>query len=292
MTPINIKELLEAGAHFGHQTRRWNPKMKRFIFGKRHGIYILDLQQTVGHFQRAADFISQTAARGGTVLFVGTKRQAQESIMGEAGRAGMPFVNVRWLGGTLTNFSAIKKRVERLRYLESLEAEDQRRAGFTKKELIGLEKQRMRLTKVLSGLKPMSSRPSAVFIIDPAREHIAVTEARKLGIPVVAVVDTNCDPEEVDFPIPGNDDAIRAVRLFTSRIADAIIDGASLRASRAADEVSGENSAHDSQDGKDSGAVDLGSAALDAKPGRASRPLARDLVGSSPASDNIAAEAP
>jgi small subunit ribosomal protein S2 len=235
LTPITIKELLEAGAHFGHQTRRWNPKMKRFIFGKRHGIYILDLQQTVRRFQRAADFISDTSARGGTVLFVGTKRQAQESIVAESTRAEMPYVNVRWLGGTLTNFPVIKKRVERLRYLEGFETNEERRIGFTKKELIGLDKQKAKLSKVLAGLKPMASRPAVVFIVDPNRERIAVTEARKLGIPVVAIVDTNCNPENIDYPIPGNDDAIRAIRLFTSRIADAILDGANLAASQQAD---------------------------------------------------------
>jgi len=289
LTPITIKELLEAGAHFGHQTRRWNPKMKRFIFGKRHGIYILDLQQTVGRFQRAADFISDTASRGGTVLFVGTKRQAQEAIMAEAERASMPYVNVRWLGGTLTNFPAIKKRIERLRYLESLEVEEQRRVGFTKKELIGLEKQRMRLAKVLSGLKPLGSRPSAVFVIDPNREKIAVTEARKLGIPVVAVVDTNCDPDEVDFPIPGNDDAIRAIRLFTSRIADSILEGASIQASRAADGGEGDDTDADA-DGKGAGDADVGGS-VEAMAGKGTRPSAANMMGSSPSPDNVAAEA-
>ncbi len=230
MTPVTIKELLEAGAHFGHQTKRWNPKMKPFIFGRRNGIYIIDLQQTVALFQQAVEFVADLALRGGTVLFVGTKRQAQEAVAEEAGRVGMPCVTTRWLGGTLTNFGTIKKRIERLRYLETLDADQHRREGLTKKELIGLEKERAKLSKVLSGLRGMSSLPSAVFVVDPQKEHIAVTEARKLRIPVIAVVDTNCDPDLVDFCIPGNDDAIRAIRLFASRIADAIQDGAGVYA--------------------------------------------------------------
>ncbi len=232
MNPVTIRDLLEAGAHFGHQTRRWNPKMKRYIFGRRNGIYIIDLQQTVGLFQKAVNFVADTVARGGNVLFVGTKRQAQETIAEEATRSGMPYVNTRWLGGTLTNFQAIKRRIERFRWLEGMQAEEGRRQGYTKKELIGLEKERQKLAKVLSGLKDLASVPSVVFVIDPSRERIAVTEARRLGIPVVAVVDTNCDPVEADFPIPGNDDAIRAIRLFTSRIADAALEGSDLHARR------------------------------------------------------------
>jgi small subunit ribosomal protein S2 len=228
LNPITIKELLEAGGHFGHQTKRWNPKMKPYIFGRRNGIYIIDLQQTVVLYKKAADFVMETVARGGNVLFVGTKRQAQESILEEAGRAGMPFVNVRWLGGTLTNFPAIKRRIERFRWLEEMQAEEGRRQGYTKKELIGLEKERQKMSKVLGGLRSLASVPSVVFVVDPSRERIAVTEARKLGIPVVAIVDTNCDPAEADYPIPGNDDAIRAIRLFTSRIADAVLEGAGL----------------------------------------------------------------
>jgi small subunit ribosomal protein S2 len=297
LTAVTIKELLEAGAHFGHQTRRWNPKMKPFIFGKRHGIYIIDLQQTLGRFRRAVQYVAETSGRGGTVLFVGTKRQAQESIMAEAQRANMPYVNIRWLGGTLTNFPAIKKRIERLRWLESLETEENRRVGYTKKELIGLEKQRQRLNKVLAGLKSLSSRPAAVFVVDPNKERIAVTEARKLGIPVVAIVDTNCDPEEVDYPIPGNDDAIRAIRLFTSRIADAVLDGVNLRASRAAEGPVEEPSESASTEG---GSASEG----ESSPGEAVPPVqggqapaasgTSGLVGQGPASgsDNIAAEVP
>jgi small subunit ribosomal protein S2 len=234
LTPVTIKDLLEAGAHFGHQTKRWNPKMKPFIFGKRNGIYIIDLQQTLGRFHRAVEFVSEVASRGGSVLFIGTKRQAQEAIMEEATRVEMPYVTHRWLGGTLTNFGTIKKRIERLRSLETLGADSHRKEGLTKKELIQLEKERAKLLKVLSGLKNMNSLPAAVFIVDPNKEHIAVTEARKLNIPVIAVVDTNCDPDEVDFCIPGNDDAIRAIRLFASRVADAIMEGAGFYARRSA----------------------------------------------------------
>jgi small subunit ribosomal protein S2 len=228
-----MKELLEAGVHFGHQTKRWNPKMKPFIFGQRNGIYIIDLQQTVHRAQKATDFVINVAAEGGAILFVGTKRQAQETIQEEAGRCGMPFVNNRWLGGTLTNFMTIKKRIERLRYLESLETDTHRREMLTKKELGKLEKERVKLDKVLSGIKGMSGLPQAIFVIDPKKEHIAVTEARKLKIPVIAVVDTNCDPDIIDFIIPGNDDAIRAIRLFTGRIADSVNEGQNLHQRRA-----------------------------------------------------------
>jgi small subunit ribosomal protein S2 len=230
LNPVTIKELLEAGAHFGHQTKRWNPKMKPFIFGKRNGIYIIDLQQTVGRFRRATEFVAKAVAKGGNVLFVGTKRQAQESIREEAERSGMPYVNTRWLGGTLTNFPAIKQRIDRFRWLEGMESEESRKEGYTKKELIGLDKERLKLRKVLAGLREVTRVPSVIFVIDPSRERIAVMEAKKLGIPVVAVVDTNCDPEETDYPIPGNDDAIRAIRLFASRIADAALEGSGIHA--------------------------------------------------------------
>ena len=255
MTPVTIKDLLEAGAHFGHQTKRWNPKMKPFIFGKRNGIYIIDLQQTLTRFHRAVEFVTELASRGGNVLFIGTKRQAQEAIMEEATRVEMPYVTSRWLGGTLTNFQTIKKRIERLRSLETLGADSHRKEGLTKKELIGLEKERAKLVKVLFGLKNMSSLPSAVFIVDPNKEHIAVTEARKLNIPVIAVVDTNCDPDEIDFCIPGNDDAIRAIRLFASRIGDAILEGAGFHArNSAAGAVDGEQVAG----AADGGGLDTG----------------------------------
>jgi small subunit ribosomal protein S2 len=217
-----MKDLLEAGVHFGHQTRRWNPKMKDYIFGARNGIYIIDLQKTVGKLRDALAFVSDLAASGGTVLFVGTKRQAQEVIAEEATRCGMYFVNQRWLGGTLTNFATIRKSLSRLRDLEEIAAGER---VVTKKEAAQLEKERMRLDKTLSGIKALDRLPQALFIVDPHAEKIAVAEANKLGIPVVAVVDTNCDPEPIDYPIPGNDDAIRAIKLFAGLVADSIAEG-------------------------------------------------------------------
>jgi small subunit ribosomal protein S2 len=224
LVPVTLKELLEAGAHFGHQTRRWNPKMKEYIFGARNGIYIIDLQKTVKLFRDALVFTEQLAAEGGNVLFVGTKRQAQETIAEEATRCGMGYVNQRWLGGTLTNFATIRKSLARLKELEEL-ASGERDAKITKKEIAQLDKERQRLEKSLSGLKGMDSLPQALFVVDPACENIAVAEANKLGIPVIAVVDTNCDPEPIQFPMPANDDAIRAIKLFAGRVADGIIEG-------------------------------------------------------------------
>jgi small subunit ribosomal protein S2 len=221
-----MKELLEAGVHFGHQTRRWNPKMKPFIFGKRNGIHIVDLQKTLRYFDDAAEFTRDLAANGHNVLFVGTKRQAQDAIREEAVRCGMFYMNHRWLGGTMTNFRTIRKSIDRFKEIESiLGTEDSR---LTKKERIRLERQRRKMERALGGIKDMESLPEALFVIDTVHEHIAVKEANRLGIPVIAVVDTNCDPEEVDFPIPGNDDAIRAIRLFTSRIADSVLEGLNL----------------------------------------------------------------
>ena len=224
MVSVTLKELLEAGAHFGHQTRRWNPKMKEYIFGARNGIYIIDLQKTVKLFRDALVFVERLSAEGGNVLFVGTKRQAQETIAEEAARCGMSFVNQRWLGGTMTNFATIKKSLARLKDLEELAA-GERDVRTTKKEIAELQKERERLEKSLSGLKGMEGLPQALFVVDPVNEKIAIAEAVKLGIPVIAVVDTNCDPEPVQFPIPGNDDAIRAIKLFAGRVADAITEG-------------------------------------------------------------------
>jgi small subunit ribosomal protein S2 len=221
---VTIKELLEAGVHFGHQTKRWNPKMKKFLFGERNGIYIIDLQKTLKKFQEAHVFARDLSARGESVLFVGTKKQAVDTIQEEATRAGMYFVNRRWLGGTLTNFQTITKSISRLKQLEDMQATGKFEA-FSKKEVLRLGREMQKLNNALLGIKGMEQLPSAVFVIDPKKERIAVLEARRLGIPVVAVVDTNCDPDEVDFPIPGNDDAIRAIRLITSRLADAIIEG-------------------------------------------------------------------
>jgi len=223
---IQMKELLEAGVHFGHQTRRWNPKMKPYIFGKRNGIHIVDLQKTLHHFEDAADFIRDLATNGRNVLFVGTKRQAQDAIREEAERCGMFFMNHRWLGGTMTNFKTIRKSIQKFKEIEkTLSNED---SHLTKKEVIRLERQRRKMDRAFGGIKDMEDLPDALFVVDTVHEHIAIKEANRLGIPVVAVVDTNSDPEEVDFPIPGNDDAIRAIRLFTSRIADNVLEGLNL----------------------------------------------------------------
>jgi len=223
MAVISMKQLLEAGVHFGHQTRRWNPKMAKYIFTERNGIYIIDLQKTVKKVDEAYSFVRQLAEQGGTVLFVGTKKQAQDSVREEAERCGMFYVNQRWLGGTLTNFATIQKRIERLLQLEKME-EDGTFDVLPKKEVILLRKEKDRLQKFLGGIKGMRKLPDALFVIDPRKERIAVAEARKLGIPIVGIVDTNCDPDEIDYVIPGNDDAIRAVKLLTSKIADAIIE--------------------------------------------------------------------
>jgi len=223
---IQMKELLEAGVHFGHQTRRWNPKMKPYIFGKRNGIHIVDLQKTLRHFQEAADFAREVAAAGHNILFVGTKRQAQVAIREEAQRCGMFYVNYRWLGGTMTNFKTIRRSIERFKEIEATLANEE--SLLTKKERIRLERQRRKMERALGGIKDMDELPDALFVTDTVHEHIAVREANRLGIPIIAVVDTNCDPEEVDYPIPGNDDAIRAIRLFASRVADNVLEGLNL----------------------------------------------------------------
>src|SRR5262252_7831567 len=222
-----MKELLEAGVHFGHQTKRWNPKMKEYIFGERNGIYIIDLQKTLKMFKEASKFVQDLAADGKIVLFVGTKRQAQDAIAEEAGRAGMFYVNQRWLGGLLTNWVTVQKSVKRLKELDDM-ATDGRYELLPKKEVIKLERERKHLQANLAGIKNMNRLPDAIFVIDSNKEQIAVREARKLGIPVVAVVDTNCDPTEVDYVIPGNDDALRAIRLFATKIADSVIEGSQL----------------------------------------------------------------
>ena len=222
-----MKELLEAGVHFGHQTKRWNPKMKEYIFGERNGIYIIDLQKTLKMFKEASKFVADLTAEGKTILFVGTKRQAQDAIAEEAGRAGSFYVNQRWLGGLLTNWVTVQKSVKRLKELDDM-ATDGRYELLPKKEVIKLERERKHLQANLAGIKNLSKLPDAVFVIDSNKEQIAVREARKLGIPVVAVVDTNCDPTEVDYVIPGNDDALRAIRLFATKIADSVIEGSQL----------------------------------------------------------------
>jgi small subunit ribosomal protein S2 len=250
MAVVTMKQLLESGVHFGHQTRRWNPKMKRFIFTERNGIYIIDLQQSLSYIDRAYEFIKETVAHGGSVMFIGTKKQAQETVAEQATRVGMPYVNQRWLGGMLTNFQTVHARLQRLKELEQLDFDDVAGSGVTKKELLVLRRERDKLAKTLGGIREMTRIPSAVWIIDTKKEHIAVGEAHKLGIPVVAILDTNCDPDEVDYKIPGNDDAIRSVTLLTRVIADAVADGLMARVRM-------------SQDGEEKPAVGDGQLATD-----------------------------
>jgi small subunit ribosomal protein S2 len=230
MAVVTMRQMLEAGVHFGHQTKRWNPKMKRYIFTERNGIYIIDLRQTLDYVDRAYDFVKETVAHGGTILFIGTKKQAQEAIEEQAGRVGMPFVKERWLGGMLTNFQTVYKRLQRLKELEELEATGGGDTVRTKKESLVLSREKAKLERTLGGIRDMQRTPSAVWIVDTKKEHIAVGEARKLGIPVVAILDTNCDPDEVDYKVPGNDDAIRSAALLTRVIADAVAEGLMARA--------------------------------------------------------------
>ncbi len=229
MAVVTMRQLLESGVHFGHQTRRWNPKMKRFIMAERNGIYIIDLQQSLTHINEAFDFVKQTVAHGGSILFVGTKKQAQESIAEQATRVGMPFVNHRWLGGMLTNFNTVHKRLARLKELEEIDYDDVAGSGRTKKELLVLRREKDKLERTLGGIRDMNKVPSAVWIVDTKKEHLAVTEARKLKLPVIAILDTNCDPDEVDYKVPGNDDAIRSVTLLTRVVADAVAEGLMAR---------------------------------------------------------------
>ncbi|MFZ9802285.1 MAG: 30S ribosomal protein S2 [Candidatus Nanopelagicales bacterium] len=228
MAVVTMRQLLESGVHFGHQTRRWNPKMKRFILTERNGIYVIDLEQSLTFIDKAYEFIKETVARGGTIMFVGTKRQAHEAIQQQAKRVGMPFVTQRWLGGMLTNFGTIQKRIQRLKELEQINFDDTS-SGYTKKELLMMRREKEKLDAVLSGIRDMTKTPSVLWVIDTKKEQIAVDEARKLGIPVVAILDTNCDPDEVEFPIPGNDDAIRAISLLTRVVADAVAEGLQQR---------------------------------------------------------------
>ncbi|MFB9730735.1 30S ribosomal protein S2 [Ornithinimicrobium kibberense] len=225
MAVVTMRQLLESGVHFGHQTRRWNPKMKRFIMTERNGIYIIDLQQSLTYLNEAYDFVKQTVAHGGTILFVGTKKQAQESVAEQATRVGMPYVNHRWLGGMLTNFQTVSKRLTRLKELEEVDFDDVAGSGRTKKELLMMRREYEKLARTLGGIRDMQKVPSAIWVVDTKKEHLAVTEARKLGLPVIAILDTNCDPDEVDYKIPGNDDAIRSVTLLTRVVADAVADG-------------------------------------------------------------------
>jgi small subunit ribosomal protein S2 len=240
MAVVTMRQLLESGVHFGHQTRRWNPKMKRFIMTERNGIYIIDLQQSLTYINNAFEFVKETVAHGGSILFVGTKKQAQEPIAEQATRVGMPYVNHRWLGGMLTNFNTISKRLTRLKELEELDFDDVAGSGRTKKELLILKREKDKLEKTLGGIRDMGKVPSAVWIVDTKKEHLAVDEARKLGLPVIAILDTNCDPDEVDYKIPGNDDAIRSVTLLTRVIADAVAEGLIARSSGGKSQTEGE----------------------------------------------------
>jgi small subunit ribosomal protein S2 len=241
MAVVSMRQLLESGVHFGHQTRRWNPKMKRFIMTERNGIYIIDLQQSLAFIDRSYAFIKGAVASGGNVLFVGTKKQAQEAIEEQAKRVGMPFVSQRWLGGMLTNFQTVHQRIQRLKELEEIDFDDVNASGRTKKELLHMRREKDKLDRTLGGIRDMARVPAAVWIVDTNKEHLAVNEARKLGIPVVAILDSNCDPDVVDYPIPGNDDAIRSVTLLTRVVADAVADGLMARAGvKSGDEAPGE----------------------------------------------------
>lgn len=256
MSSITMKDFLEAGVHFGHQTRRWNPKMKEYIYGERNGIYIIDLQKTLKYFKEAAKLVADLAQEGKNILFVGTKRQAQEAIAEEATRCGMFYVNHRWLGGLLTNNATIQKSIQRLKDLEEM-SKDGRYDLLTKKEVQGLERERKHLEQNLAGIKEMPGLPDTLFVVDSHKEEIAVREARKLGIPVVAIVDTNCDPDLVDYVIPGNDDALRAIRLFTSRIADAILEGrqAAVDKQLEAEKIAAEKAAEELEAAREAAAI-------------------------------------
>ena len=241
MAVVTTRQLLESGVHFGHQTRRWNPKMKRFIFTERNGIYIIDLQQSLTYIDQAYAFVKQTVAKGGQILFVGTKKQAQEAIAEQATRVGMPFVNQRWLGGMLTNFATISKRIGKMKELEGINFDDVAASGLTKKELLQQRRKKDKLAKTLSGIRDMGKLPQAVWVVDTKKEHLAIDEARKLRIPIVGILDTNCDPDEVDYAVPGNDDAIRSVGLLTRIIADAVAEGLIDRSSgRSGEQVEAE----------------------------------------------------
>jgi small subunit ribosomal protein S2 len=296
MAVVTMRQLLESGVHFGHQTRRWNPKMKRFIMTERNGIYIIDLQQSVTYINNAYEFVRETVAHGGSILFVGTKKQAQEPIAEQATRVGMPYVNHRWLGGMLTNFQTISKRLTRLVELDEIDFEDVAGSGRTKKELLLLKRERDKLDKTLGGIRGMAKVPSAVWIVDTKKEHLAVDEARKLGLPVIAILDTNCDPDEVDYKIPGNDDAIRSVTLLTRVIADAVAEGLISRSG-------GNNAAADAEGAADEplpewerellgGDADAAAETAEAVAPEAGATAAADAVEAAPAEAEVAVEAP
>lgn len=237
MAAVSVRQLLDSGVHFGHQTRRWNPKMRRFILTDRSGIYIIDLQKSVEYIDAAYNFVRDLVANGGSILFVGTKKQAQEVIAQQATRVGQPYINQRWLGGLLTNFNTVNKRIQRLKELETMDFDDTSKSGLTKKELLILRREKDKLEKSLGGIRNVSRTPSAIWVVDTNKEHLAVTEAKKLGIPVIAILDTNCDPDDVAIGIPGNDDAIRSIELLTKVIADAAADGMIARHSKGVEEA-------------------------------------------------------
>src|SRR5690348_4024383 len=288
MAVVTMRQLLESGVHFGHQTRRWNPKMKRFIMTERNGIYIIDLQQSLSYIDSSYAFIKDTVSKGGTIMFVGTKKQAQETIAEQATRVGMPYVNQRWLGGMLTNFSTVHQRINRLKELDEINFDDVAGSGRIKKELLQLKRERDKLQKTLGGIREMSRTPSAVWIVDTKKEHLAVEEARKLRIPIIGILDTNCDPDEVDFPIPGNDDAIRAVSLLTRVIADAVADGLIARAGAGAAE------GKDAPIGADEPLADWERDLLQGEGGEAAAaaPAAEAAVAETPAAEAATSEAP
>jgi len=311
MAVVTMRQLIESGTHFGHQTKRWNPKMKRFIFTERNGIYIIDLTQTLGFIDRAYDFVKETVAHGGTIMFVGTKRQAQEPIAEQATRVGMPYVTERWLGGMLTNFQTVYKRLQRLKELELIEATGGQTV-LTKKEALVLSRERIKLQRTLGGIREMTRTPSAIWVVDTNKEHLAVNEARKLGIPVVAILDTNCDPDVVDYKIPGNDDAIRSIGTLTRVIADAVAEGLMARAGASAGDdkptgqVAGDEPLPDWEKelltggaAQTAGVADAaveGAGAADATPAAAQAvteaPVADTPATEAPATDAPAAEAP
>ncbi len=290
MAVVTMRQLLESGVHFGHQTRRWNPKMKRFILTERNGIYIVDLESTLLHIDRAYSFVKETVSRGGSVLFVGTKKQAQEPVAEQAARVGMPYVNQRWLGGMLTNFQTVNKRLQRLKELEEIDFDDVAGSGFTKKELLIMRREKDKLAKTLGGIRDMAKVPSAVWIVDTNKEHLAVDEARKLGVPVVAILDTNCDPDLVDYAIPGNDDAIRSVTLLTRVVADAVAEGLIARHSARTAATEGEAPAE--AEPLAEWERELLAGAGDAAAAAAETPAAQAPAAETPAEEAPAAEAP
>lgn len=292
MAVVTMRQLLESGVHFGHQTRRWNPKMKRFILTDRNGIYIIDLQQSLAFIDRSYAFVKETVAKGGTIMFVGTKKQAQEAIAEQATRVGMPYVNQRWLGGMLTNFSTVHQRINRLKELDEIDFDDVAGSSRTKKELLQMRRERDKLNKSLGGIRDMTRTPSAVWIVDTNKEHLAVEEARKLRIPIIAILDSNCDPDDVDFPIPGNDDAIRAVGLLTRVIADAAAEGLMARSGAGAASATAEEPLAEWERELLEG--DAEKAAVEATGGEATEdtPASESTGASSEAAEAPAAEAP